>query len=223
MRPASRQPDDVPVAPPAWAAAGCGAGSRSVGRPGLVVVAGGAGGGRVGSGGHAARSTRRRSGCGHAVAPGAVGLEPMVVAAERGEVRRRGWPGLRSALRGGVVVELDDVIDVASARGRECTTGTRTVRSRKSDLLADPVGDLVRRGGQLGAEVDDGLDGDWWCGNRRTSPGPGRAGRGADPAPCDRSDRSTVCYWSGSWSRRSGCGGRPRRAAGSPSSARASP
>ncbi len=39
----------------------------------------------------------------------------------------------------------------------------------EDDLLADPVGDLVRRGRQIGVEVDDGLDGDLGAGVARTS------------------------------------------------------
>ena len=38
--------------------------------------------------------------------------------------------------------------------------GNTHVRSRRIDLFADAVRDLVRRGGELGVEVDDGLDGD---------------------------------------------------------------
>ena len=52
---------------------------------------------------------------GHLVAPGGEGLESVVVPAERGEVRGDGGAGLWSAFGGGVVVELDDVVDVAAS------------------------------------------------------------------------------------------------------------
>ena len=64
-------------------------------------------------------------GRGHAVAPGGEGLEPVVVAAQRGEVRGRGGAGLGSAFCFGVVVVLDRC-GRRRSRGRVgCTTGTR--------------------------------------------------------------------------------------------------
>ena len=53
----------------------------------------------------------------HPVAPGGAGLESVVSPAEGGEVRGRGGTGLWSALGFGVVVVLDDVVDVAAPRG----------------------------------------------------------------------------------------------------------
>ena len=88
--------------------------------------------GRGGSGGRAGWSTRR-SRARHAVAPGGVGLEAVVEAAQRGEVRGRGRAGLWSAFCFGVVVVVDDVVDVAAARGR-VHHGNTQVRSRRMSV-----------------------------------------------------------------------------------------
>ena len=68
-----------------------------------------------------------------------------------------GW-GLPSAFGFGVVVVLDDVVDIATPGGSGAPREhTRPVA--ENDLLADPVGSLVRRCRELGLQVDDGLDG----------------------------------------------------------------
>jgi hypothetical protein len=66
---------------------------------------------------------------------------------------------LRSTFHPCVVVVLDDVVEVAAPRW----SGAPREHARaiaQNDVLADPVRDRVRRRGELGVEVDDGLDGD---------------------------------------------------------------
>ncbi len=70
-----------------------------------------------------------------------------------------GGTGLWSALGLGVVVVLDDVVDVA-APGRAGAPREHARRVPEDHLLPDPVGHLVRRCGEVGVEVDDRLDGD---------------------------------------------------------------
>ena len=65
------------------------------------------------------------AGLDHLVAPGGVGLEPVVEPAERGEVVALRRTGLWSPLGLGVGVVRDDVVDVAAAGRVGCTTGTR--------------------------------------------------------------------------------------------------
>ncbi len=83
----------------------------------------------------------------------------MVEPAQHGEVARRRRPRLWSTLRLGVVVVLGDVVDVA-APGRAGAPREHACAVAENNLLADPVGDVVGRGGEVDVEVDDRLDGD---------------------------------------------------------------
>ena len=100
-------------APAGTSTAGCGAASSSVRWVGWVEC------GWCRSVASVVVAVRARpledSGRDHAVAPGGVGLEPVVGAAQGGEVRVVVGPGW-GRLRRGVVVVLDDVVDVAAPR-----------------------------------------------------------------------------------------------------------
>lgn len=103
------------MTPPGLFSAGCGAGSWSSGRVWFVESRGAVGISSVvvvvGAG------PLVRAGSGDAVAPGGVGLESVVGPAERGEVVGGRGSGLWPVFCCGVVVERDDVVDVAAAGG----------------------------------------------------------------------------------------------------------
>ena len=79
--------------------------------------------------------------------------------AQRAQVLGLRRPGLRSAFCLGVVVVLDDVVDVATP-GWPATEREDAGAITEDHVLADPVRDLVARRGLLLVEVDDRLDRD---------------------------------------------------------------
>ncbi len=158
----------VPVAPPSveggvW-------GGVNVGRVVRVRRSGWCRCGRVGSGARGGVVHSKTPGRDHAVVPGGEGLESVVVATQRGRgssvVVGPGW-GLPSASASWSYSV--DVVDVA-APGGSGAPREHAGAVAENDLFADPVGDLVRRGGELGGEVDDGLDGDQRAGVAAPAP-----------------------------------------------------
>ena len=106
----------------------------------------------------------------HPVVPGGVGLEPVVEPTQGAKVLGAGRAGLGSAFGFGVVVVLDDVVDVA-ATGWPGAPREDAGAVAENHVVADPVGDRIARRFEGGGEVDDGLDGDL---------GPGVAAPGLD-------------------------------------------
>ena len=109
------------------------------------------------------------AGLGHDVAPATVGLEPMVVGAEGGEV---GGLGLATGV-GFVVVVGDEWSTWQRRAGRE-HHGKAQVRSRWTTCSRSSAPGL-RTAHSAGREVEDGED-QTGCGCRRTTPSPGRGG-----------------------------------------------
>ena len=112
--------------------------------------------------------------------------------AQRAQVLGLRGSGLWSAFCLGVVVVLDDVVDVAAPR-RPTAEWEHAGAVAEDHVLADPVRDLVARRGLLLVEVDDGLDRDLRA--RVAAPGPEllRAGEVAGLPRAARSARRPWC------------------------------